>query len=224
VLQIAEHTRHAVALKWLGQGNLPIWNPKCDIYLHANVQSYSRTTGVGTDSPGHSTIGAEAGDASRVLSRVIHLHVDDTNMLAAILPHETTHATLAGHYGSKPLPRWADEGLAILSEPADRVQRHLDAAPEMLRDGRSLTTGELLQLEQYPGASNVGAFYSESVAVVSYLTDLRGPQAFTAFLCTAQRDGYEAALKKHYALNGFADLDRHWRQHPAKAEQLTAAK
>jgi tetratricopeptide (TPR) repeat protein len=222
VLQVAEHTRRAVALKWLGEGNLPVWTPKCDIYLYPNVEVYSRATGVGTESPGHSSIGAVPGDASRVLSRVIHLHVDDPSLLAAVLPHETTHVTLAGQYGAKPIPRWADEGMAILSEPADRVQRHLNSAPNILQEARSFSAAELLQLEEYPGPGMMTAFYGQSVAVVSYLSDLRGPQAFTSFLRTAARESYEAALRKHYSLNGFADLDSRWRQNAIKADQLAA--
>ena len=224
VLQVAEHTRRAAALKWLGEGNLPPWNPKCDIYLHPSALAYSHATGVGIDSPGHSSIGAATGDASRILSRVMHLHVDDASTLVAILPHETTHVTLAGQLGTKPIPRWADEGLAILSEPEDRIQRHLSAAPNILAEARSFTAAELLQLDEYPAPGMMAAFYGQSVAVVSYLTDLRGPQAFTEFLRTAQRDGYEAALKKHYSMNGFADLDNRWRQKGVKSEQLAAQK
>lgn len=224
VLQVAEHTRRAVALKWLGDGNLPVWTPKCDIYLYTNVDAYSRATGVGAESPGHSSIGAAPGDAARVLSRVIHLHVDDSNMLVAVLPHETTHVTLAGQFGAKAIPRWADEGLAILSEPADRVQRHLNAAPNILREARSFSAAQLLQLDDYPGPGMMAAFYGQSVAVVTYLVELRGPQAFAAFLRASQSEGYEAALKKHYGLNGFADLDSRWRQRAIKADQLAAQK
>ena len=77
---------------------------------------------MGGGSPGHSSIRT---DGPRVLSRRIDLHCGDVpNLLAAVLPHETTHVTLAGQFGDRPVARWADEGMAVLTEPREKVERH----------------------------------------------------------------------------------------------------
>jgi len=36
-------------------------------------------------------------------------------ILKRVLPHEVTHAVLMLHFG-RPIPRWADEGAAVLAE------------------------------------------------------------------------------------------------------------
>ena len=115
-LAVAERTLDAVAGKWLG-GQLPNpWSSKCDLYLHANGQAYSQATGAPAESPGHSSISADPKDATQVQHRRIDLRVDHAHLLTAVLPHEVTHAVLAGQVGRRPIPRWADEGLAVLSE------------------------------------------------------------------------------------------------------------
>ncbi len=213
--RVAEQTRTEVMGKWLGEAAPTPWSIKCEIYLHANGQAYSKATGAPAESPGHSSIGAEKRDASRISSRRIDLHVDDPNLLRAVLPHETTHATLAGQYGPRPLPRWADEGLAVLSEPADKLQRHLRPLPQLLQEGRTMKVDQLLQMEEYPEPRYLGAFYGQSASLVQYLSELRGPRAFTEFVRDSQRQGYEAALQKHYEIRGFADLQQRWQQYLA---------
>ena len=63
------------------------------------------------------------------------LHCDDVNMLVAVLPHETTHTVVAGNFGDQPVPRWADEGMAVLTEPREKIERHLRNLPKY-RDDR----------------------------------------------------------------------------------------
>jgi hypothetical protein len=46
--------------------------------------------------------------------------------------------------------------------------------------------------------------------VVEYLCELGGPQTFARFLADGLSGGYEPALKKHYGLRGFDDLDLRW--------------
>src|SRR5207302_3785575 len=87
VAQVAERTRLAMSQKWLGH-NGEAWTPKCDLYLHATAQDYSRATGVATGSPGHSRIESDGG-AGRVVGRRMDMHCDNPNMLEAVLPPET---------------------------------------------------------------------------------------------------------------------------------------
>ena len=67
-----------------------------------------------------------------------------------------------------------------------------------------------MQLENYPEPRQIGTFYAQSVMLVEYLTRLKGPTVFTQFVRDALRDGYEAALRKHYGLQGFQELQDRW--------------
>jgi len=201
-----EATRVAMSRKWFNDAP-PAWQPKCDVYLHPTGRDYAQATQQSPSIPGHSTIQNEG---ERILSRRIDLHVDDPNALVGVLPHETTHIVLAGRFGPKPLPRWADEGIAVLSEPPDRIQKHLDNLPKHYRDGLLFRLSHLLSMDNYPDARSVGAFYAQGVSLCDYLTKLKGPQVMTAFLRDGQRGGWEPAIQKHYGVNGYAELERQW--------------
>jgi hypothetical protein len=209
VLRAAEAARLAAARKWFGDDG-GRWEPRCELYLHASGTDYARATGVPATSPGHSTMRSEG---ERVLSRRIDLHCDDPNMFIGVLPHETTHVVLAGRFGRHPVPRWADEGMAVLSEPRDRIERHLRNLPQHSRDGLLFVSGDLVRLNDYPEPRQIGAFYAQSVSLVDYLSSRKGPQVFAKFLRDGLDGGYEAALKKHYGINDFRELDAQWRQY-----------
>ncbi len=209
VAQIAERTRTTMAQKWFG-GFKEAWSPRCDIYLHATAQDYSRATGVPVASPGHSSI---KNDGARVVGRRIDLHCDDAKgMVAAVLPHEATHVVLAGQFGEKQIPRWADEGMAVLTEPRDRIDRHLRNLARCRQDKQLFAVKQLMQLADYPDPRYITAFYAQSVSLVEYLTNEKGPEVFTRFLREAMKDGYEASLKKHYGYSNFDDLQQKWTQ------------
>ena len=77
-------------------------------------------TGQPEDSPGFSTMGMNGG---RIIARRVNLRADHPTLLPAVLPHEITHVILADLFPTQQIPRWADEGMAVLSEPADEQQR-----------------------------------------------------------------------------------------------------
>jgi hypothetical protein len=198
--------------KWFGADG-EAWSPKCDLYLHATAQDYGRVTGQATNSPGHSRIETDPG-TGRVVSRVIHLHCENPGaLLSAVLPHEATHAVLAGQFGKQPVPRWADEGMAVLTEPAEKRELHRRNLAKC--KGELFPVRELMQLADYPPARRISAFYAQSVSLVDYLCALRGPQVFAQFLRDGLREGYEPALRRHYGIEGFADLQGRWGQHVA---------
>jgi hypothetical protein len=202
----AEQTRLAMNRKWFGSAG-EAWNPKCSLYLHDDGKQYARSTGVPANSPGHSRIETEG---ERVVSRRIDVHCDNPTMLKAVLPHETTHVVVAGKFGKGPVPRWADEGMAVLTEPADKIALHLKNLARFQKDGQLFSTRELMQLSDYPQPRRVGVFYAQSVSLVDYLTKKRGAVVFSQFLREALRDGYEPALRKHYQFRDFNDLQQSW--------------
>jgi hypothetical protein len=206
---VAERTRAAMQQKWFG-GQGDAWSPKCDLYLHATGEDYSRATGV-RNSPGHSSIRMENG---RVVLRRIDLHCDEPNMLTAVLPHETTHVVLAGEFGQQMVPRWADEGMAVLTEPREKIERHLANLTRCRQDNRLFRLQDLMQLDDYPrNASYISPFYAQSVSLVEFLSRQQGPQEFTRFLHDGMRYGFDKALERHYGFRGFSDLEQRWSQY-----------
>lgn len=202
----AEAFRAESAMKWFGSVGED-WNPICELFLHTNAQEYAKATGAPAGSPGHSTLRTEG---SRVLARRIDLRLDDVNLMLGVLPHETTHVVLAGRLGDQPVPRWADEGMSVLSEPRSRIQRNLDNLPRHAKEGALFPCEKLLKLADYPEPRLVGPFYAQSVAVVDYLVRLKGARVFAEFMRDGLKTGYESALRKHYGIEGFAGLDQRW--------------
>jgi tetratricopeptide (TPR) repeat protein len=216
--RIVEQTRKAMSKKWFGD-NGEAWNQRCDIYLHATGQDYSSATGKPPQSPGHSTIQAEG---ERVVMRRVDIHCDDSNWPIGVLPHETTHVVIAGRYGANAVPRWADEGIAVLAEPRDRVERHLRNLPRHRDDHMLFGVGTLMEMNDYPRPQYIGPFYAQSVSLVEYLSSLKGPQEYTAFLRDGLRNGYEPSLKKHFGIESYADLERRWQAYAFNQRSASA--
>ncbi len=208
VARVAERTRADMQKKWFGEST-ENWKPLCEIHLYATAQEYAKATHESEASPGHSTIFCEG---ARVTSRQIHLHCDDANLLSAVLPHEATHVVLAGQFGDKPLPRWADEGMAVLTEPRAKIDRYLARLPDFARQHQLFTVRQLLQQEEWPEVRLISAFYAQSVSVVGFLVEKNGPQSFTRFLRESRHVGCEKALQQIYGYKDCNELEQDWRK------------
>src|SRR4030095_14264065 len=125
--------------RWYGSAPKGPWTPKCDIYLYPTPRLFSQMTGQPEESPGFSTMGMNGG---RIIARRVNLRVDHPNLLRAILPHEITHVVLAALFPHQQIPRWADEGMAVLAEPL--AEQHLRATDL----NQPLSTGQLFKLDQ----------------------------------------------------------------------------
>src|SRR5262249_14776256 len=145
--------------------------------------------------------------------RRIDLHCDVPTMVQAVLPHETTHTVLAGNFGKFQVPRWADEGLAVLSEPREKIDLHLRNLPRHRQERQLFDLGQLVQLDDYPDPCYIGPFYAQSVSLVEFLAKLKGPQVVTRFIRDGLHEGYEVALQRHYGFRNFADLQQRWFQY-----------
>jgi hypothetical protein len=208
-VRIAEATRKAMTRKWFGDAGGE-WSPRCVIYLHPTVKGYTAATGAASYSPGHSTISL---DQERVVQRRVDLRCDESGMLTATLPHEMTHIVLAGHFGRHMVPRWADEGMAVLSESRERIDVLLGKLPGY-RENRTLyNVGELIRMPDYPEAKLVGPFYAQSVSLVEFLCKKKDCQTFARFVREGLDGSYETALQRHFGYRDFAELDRDWRQY-----------
>jgi hypothetical protein len=146
------------------------------------------------------------------LYRRIHVHADESGMVEAILPHEVTHTVLAGQFGEQQVPRWADEGMAVLNEPRERIERHLRALSRLRDEGRLYSARELISMKDYPEPRRIAAFYAESVSLTEFLAKAKDSQTLARFVRDGQRDGYESSLQRYYGWD-FDELERRWRKH-----------
>ena len=210
VAQVVETTRAEMYRKWFGNDG-PAWDPKCELILHPSASHYTQMTGVPGTSPGHSRIETDP-TGGRVIGRRMDIRLDNPGALEAVLPHETTHVVIAGMYGPYHVPRWVDEGVAVLTEPAEKVNAHRTKLQECQREGSTFNVKELMAMPEYPQPARIPAFYAQSVMLVEFLAAQRGPQVFTQFVRDGLKGGYEAALQRHYGWT-FATLEQQWTQH-----------
>jgi hypothetical protein len=104
--------------------------------------------------------------------------------------------------------------VAVLTEPQARIRLHLDNLPKHRSDGVLFAAADLFRLENYPQAHLIGPFYAQSVSLVEYLSTLSGgPRTFMQFVQDGLDHGYEPALRKHYGIPSFADLEQRWQAH-----------
>ena len=205
--------------KWFGE-QPAAWSPRCDIFLHATGEGYAKETGAPAGAPGHSTIDLSSG---RVVKRRVDIRMDDVNALHGVLPHETTHVVLAGRFDSHHVPRWADEGMAVLSEPRERVAMHLKNLPTHRRDQTLFAVGELMKQSEYPEGKRIGAFYAQSVSVVDFLVKKKDAVTFTRFVRMGLKSGYESALEQYYGYRNFAEMEKDWLAHAFSAEGVAVS-
>jgi hypothetical protein len=119
------------------------------------------------------------------------------------------------------LPRWADEGMAILADTDAKQQRHFNDFQQAITSRTTFHVAELLAIENYPSPNRFGTFYGQSASLTKFLVARKSPEQFTAFIERASTDGYEAALQQFYGISGLPELDRMWRQHLDAARMVT---
>jgi hypothetical protein len=121
--EVAESVRTAQGKQWNNPAARSAWIPRCDLYLYPTARAYALATGQPEVSPGVSTMSS---NGAHILSRRMNLRADNPQLLTTILPHEVTHIVLADLFIVQQIPRWADEGIAVLAEPLR--EQHLRAA------------------------------------------------------------------------------------------------
>lgn len=214
IAQTAESARRAMYERWAGPPAAN-WSPRCDIYLHASAAEYARTTKKSAEQLGHSTVEIKGGLAT---TRRIDLRADDHTIQDATLPSEVTQVILAELFADEPLPRWAVVGISALSETPESVARYRRAVPGLLKDRKLAAVGPFIDKPGFPDAATITPFYAQSVSIVSFLVERRGPKAFMAFLREGPRRGYAKAIVSHYGFKDMADFQDKWVRHSMGAE------
>ena len=145
----------------------------------------------------------------KVVARRINLRSDHPNLVKAILPHEITHVVLADLFPDKQIPRWADEGIAVLAEPASEQSLRAADLDQPLASNKLFALNELFTMD-YPKSDAWSVYYAQSVSMTRFLVDAGTPGKFLEFLRESQRVGPEAALRTSYGISGYDDLQKRW--------------
>ncbi|MFL5341627.1 MAG: RNA polymerase sigma factor [Gemmataceae bacterium] len=193
ILLSAEMFRARIAKQWLGK-ELPDWPRRCPIAVTLNAAAPASATtfnfGAAPELTMHMTL---SGSFDRVYG--------------TCLPHEVTHTILADHF-RQPIPRWADEGAALLSEPEEEGQHYHNQTVALLKDGRAIRLASLFGMKDYP--SDVGTLYAQGHSVTRFLVERKDRPAFLEFVKIGMKDGWEAAAKKVYDLSSLTELEQAW--------------
>jgi RNA polymerase sigma factor (sigma-70 family) len=136
----AEYQRRVLALKWLGR-ELPAWSKPCPIRFDAQRTGTGGATAFAFDTN-------KAGEPA-LASAEMELRGEFLPVLTNALPHEVMHTFLATYFGG-PVPRWADEGIAVLNESAEEQYNHDVRVRELLKAGRGIRLRVLLRMTEFP--------------------------------------------------------------------------
>ncbi len=93
----------------------------------------------------------------------------------AILPHEVTHVVLADLFPSQQIPRWADEGMAVLAEPHSEQRLRAADLDKPLTSGQLFKLNELMVMD-YPDGKYWSLYYAQSVSLTRFLVDQEAPR------------------------------------------------
>ncbi len=223
--QIGQHCQtlyRQLCQKWLAVDSPTNWTPKCAIVLHPNRERYLAAVGPeAAMTAGSSVVERRAG---RTVGRRIDLRADRPDYLTAALPHELTHVILADHFAGQSLPRWADEGMAILADTETKRALHIRDLEAGCLQGATFRIAELLSRQDYPPPERWGVFYGQSTSLVQYLVARGTPHQFVKFVEHAAAVGYDRALQESYGIDAVEALDDLWRSSLLSASPPVLAK
>jgi hypothetical protein len=141
--------------------------------------------------------------------------------LSGALAHELTHVILADAFSDREIPRWADEGMAVLADPHAKRSLHLQDLQAARSTNATFRVVEILTMADYPQPERTAAFYGQSVSLVKFLVERGTPEQFVRFLRQATDQGYELALRETYKIDGVRDLETRWLRELAGPESTS---
>jgi hypothetical protein len=194
VAQYAEHYRREKAMQWLGMEMRP-WGQPCPLRVTVTMNGSGGATSF-------------AFDKGAILSMDMHIEGSADRLLASVLPHEVTHTVFAYYYRT-PMPRWADEGGAVLSEDDLERSRHDQLVRQILNTpGRAFPLRRLFALREYP--RDVMVLYAEGYSVTNFLVGLSDRPTFLRFIAQGMNGDWDGAVRAYYHFNSVEDLERAW--------------
>jgi hypothetical protein len=188
----AEYYRKAKAKEWLGK-EMPNWQRPCPLEVRISPEGPS---------------GATTFDfGQHPIYQFMKIQGPKERLLNSVLPHEITHTVFA-YYFQQPVPRWADEGGAVLSEDDIERGRHDQMCRQMLNQGQAMQLGYLFSLKDYP--ANVMVLYAEGFSISRFLVDQADRETFLKFIQQGMQHGWDKAVQTHYHLQSVRQLETAW--------------
>lgn len=194
VLEQAEAHRQELALIWLGE-ELPAGQQFT--HIHVRVKP-------GADSGRVLLCGPE-----RQLPGHHRMWLDTSEQLAltATLKHELAHVMLNARFPGG-MPAWVNEGIASMYDDAPPRLRRKQILAEYVARSKFPQIAELLDRRQLPAGDESG--YAVAVSLTELLLARGSRETLLQFTGDGMRNGWQAALQKHYAIQNVASLQREW--------------
>jgi RNA polymerase sigma factor (sigma-70 family) len=200
--EAAEHHRKALAQRWLGK-ELPPWPKPCPIDVKITLGETGGATSFGYDS-----VTGEGGKVRRILTdRHMHQEGPLDRILSSSLPHEVMHTVLADYF-TAPVPRWADEGVAIQAEDEEEQQRHDKLVRQLVSTGRAFRLRHLVRLRDFP--QDVMVLYAQGYSLTRFLVERKDRKTFLAFVRLGMNEDWDTALREQYGYADFDELEKDW--------------
>lgn len=194
VLREAEFVAQELAQRWIGRP------------LPALKEPYKIVVKIGSESRGSTTFTFGGDSRSKLLTSEMQLSGSLEQILREELPHEITHCLLAAHFG-RPLTRWVDEGIALLSEPANQQSQHDKRCRELLNSGKAISLKNLLVMNDYP--MEMGVLYAQGHSITRFLYE-KDAKKLLPLIEASLADGWDKALKATYGFNDADALETAW--------------
>ena len=224
----AERQREVLAIKWLGK-TLPDWPEPCPITVTA---CFPGKGAGGATTFGFHTVRRNGRSEPAVGGFRMQIEGSRERLLDSVVPHEVNHTIFASHF-RRPLPRWADEGAATLTEFKSEKDRQKSTLRQQWKSHRYRLSNLITQTE-YPGdprnpgpgdAAKVMQVYAQGYSLADFLVQKGGKAAFLKALEDASQqipgggrggidweyplERWDAALRKHFDLS-VAGLEKEW--------------
>lgn len=185
VIHYAEVYRRDIAVEWFGEEVQP-WGWRHDISVDQEGPrgGYNQFSLLGTS---------------------IHASGDETHILYSSLPHEICHSVNLFKLGLG-LPRWVDEGMAMLSE---RQEMGCRSNLPLLKSSTRVPLATFLDQKSYPLFFRQN-FYGQCLSLTKFLVDKKGKREFTAFVRRGRTHGWADAAARHYGYGDVATLESEW--------------
>jgi hypothetical protein len=202
----AEEHRNEFARRWFNEA-LPDWPEACQITLVSHEDAAMGWTS-------YQVLPSSVGELQ------ILLKGPAPRLLEFVLPHEVAHAVLVKSL-ERPLPRWADEGIALTCE-SEAQQRRLRLQAAYPQSPTRLA--ELLDARDYPAAPDrLHRFYTHSYLFTEFLLTRGEEQQLIAFASDGQTQGWENAARRHYSVSGLDELQEQWQQWLSSSLAISSA-
>ncbi len=210
VLVLCEELRAELFRVWGGVDHSPIWEPRCKIRVHQTRTSYLQKVGVnGGQTSGCSLIQMDSG---KIVCREIDLLLNQQGELPA-LPHELTHIVLADKFCGRQPPHWIDEGIAMLADTIAKQNLHGRDCHDAIMSGKAMSVHQIATLESFSSPAQMPAFYGQSLSLVRMLAERASPERIVEFANDSIDRGFDAALKRHYSIDGLVELEKAWKNY-----------